>query len=202
MFEQALDRSVTIDQAAEVFVGGRNRRGAVRAGRDQPHKLRIANVRTHRQPPMAIQHKTARGNSLSLSSLSNAWHRALSLSLLVLTFLLIPGKAVWSQSHARLSDKLQEHVASKSKASLDVIVRGTAEEIDAIAARQHLTIMKRLDNGAVFQANAAEIDALSSEPSIDHLSRDVQVTSFMAVTDPAIGADQVWAGGAAADGIE
>jgi hypothetical protein len=46
----------------------------------------------------------------------------------------------------------------------------------------------------VFHVNAAELDALTNKPSRAYLSRDVQVTSFMAVTDPAIGADKVWAG--------
>ena len=91
-------------------------------------------------------------------------------------------------------------MASKSTAPVDVIVHGTADEIDALAARHGLTIRKRLDDGAVFRANAAQLDALSSE-SLSYLSRDVEVTSFMAVTDPAIGADQVWAGVAGLPGF-
>src|ERR1700730_16104382 len=113
--------------------------------------------------------------NLPCHRVSCRWQRSLALSLLALTVLLIPGKAVWAQSHARISNSVQQYVASKSKTPIDVIVRGTAEDIDAIAARQHLTIKKRLVDGAVFQANAAEIDALSSESSIDHVSRDVQV---------------------------
>jgi hypothetical protein len=109
---------------------------------------------------------------------------------------LLPGKAVWAQAHARLSPSLQALVASKSNigvgAGVDVIVHGTAAEMGALAARRGLTMTKRLDDGAVFHANAAQIDALSQDT--DYVARDVDVTSFMAVTDPAIGADQVWAG--------
>jgi hypothetical protein len=45
---------------------------------------------------------------------------------LALTVLLIPGKAVWAQSHARLSSSVQQHLASGSKTPIDVSVRGTA----------------------------------------------------------------------------
>src|SRR6185436_187113 len=83
--------------------------------------------------------------------------------------------------------------------TIDVIVHGSADEIDALAARQHLKIWKRMSDGAVFQASAAEVDALSQD--VDHLSRDVEVSSFMAVTDAAIGADQVWAGVAGLPGF-
>jgi hypothetical protein len=113
---------------------------------------------------------------------------------IALVTVLVPGKAVWGQAHAWLAPNVERHVQSRSTTPVDVIVRGTLEEIDAIAGRQHFTINKRLDESAVFQVNAVELDALSNEPPLAYLSRNVQVTSFMAVTDPAIGADQVWAG--------
>ena len=40
--------------------------------------------------------------------------------------------------------------------------------------------------------NGAGVEALSAD--VDHLSRDVEVTPFMATTNAAIGADQVHAG--------
>ena len=101
---------------------------------------------------------------------------------------------IWAepQRQAQLSDSLRKHVASKSTQKIDVIVHGTADEIDALAAQHHLTIKKRLAEGAVFQATGAEVEALGRD--VDHLSRDVEVSSFMAITDAAIGADQVHAG--------
>ncbi len=62
----------------------------------------------------------------------------------------------------------------------------------ALAARHGLRIKKTLIEGAVLQANGAGVEALAAE--VDHLSRDVEVTSFMSVTNAAIGADQVQAG--------
>src|SRR3954471_17717973 len=111
-------------------------------------------------------------------------------ALFVLCFA-VQGKAVWGQPHARLSPGVQKHAASGSIAPLDVIVSGTAAQIDSIAARHGLTIKKRLDEGAVFRASGAQLNALSADPVIAYVARDVAVTSFMAVTDPAIGADQV-----------
>ena len=51
----------------------------------------------------------------------------------------------------------------------------------AIAARHGLRIKKTLSEGAVLQANAAGIEALAAD--VDHLSRDVEVTSFMSVIE-------------------
>jgi subtilisin family serine protease len=112
---------------------------------------------------------------------------------------LLSSAPLWAQPRARLSESLQKHVASKSAAQVDVIVHGTADEIDALAARRRLTIKKRLADGAVLQASAADIESLSAE--VDHLSRDVEVTSFMSVTNVAIGADQAWAGVAGRPGV-
>ena len=99
--------------------------------------------------------------------------------LMVITLLAVA--PVWAQTEARLPDSLRRLVATNSKQKIDVIVHGTADEIDAIAARQHLTIKKRMAGGAVFQANGAQIEALSQD--VVHLSRDVEVSSFMAVTN-------------------
>jgi hypothetical protein len=146
---------------------------------------------------MAIRYKSVWGSKGARSGPC----RATCIAAIALVITVLPGKAVWAQGGARLALSLQHHVDSRSKTPVAVIVRGSPDEIDAIAARQHLSIKKRLDEGAVFQVNAAELDALTNEPSVTYISRDIQVTSFMAVTDPAIGADQVWAGVAGRPGF-
>ncbi|HET9467129.1 MAG TPA: S8 family serine peptidase, partial [Vicinamibacterales bacterium] len=115
------------------------------------------------------------------------WHMVLTLSL---AFLLSTYAPLWAE--ARLSESLRKHVASKSAQPVDVIVHGTADEIRAIAARHGLRVTKVLAEGAVLQTSAAQLEALSAD--VDHLSRDVEVTSFMSVSNAAIGADQVQAG--------
>ena len=104
--------------------------------------------------------------------------------------LLFAAAPVWAQ--ARLPESLRKHVESKSARPVDVIVHGSPDEVRALAARHGLRVKKTLSEGAVFEANAAGVEALAAD--VDHLSRDVEVTSFMAVTNAAIGADQVQAG--------
>ena len=75
---------------------------------------------------------------------------------------------------------------------MDVIVHGSPDEVRVIAARHGLRVKKTFGEGAVLEASAAGIELLSAD--VDHLSRDVDVTPFMAVSNAAIGADQVQAG--------
>src|SRR4051812_37401407 len=110
----------------------------------------------------------------------------------ITTITLLTFAPALAQCEPRLSNSLSAHVASRSRERISVIVHGTADDVTALAARLHLNIKKRMADGAVVEANSSEIEALAKE--VHHLSRDVEVSSFMAVTDPAIGADQVHAG--------
>ena len=126
---------------------------------------------------MAQQRKTVCGKTVCLN---------------LVAFVLLTSAPLWAGERARLPESLQKHVASSSTQTVDVIVHGSTDEVNAIAARHGLRIKKRLSEGAVLSANAAQISSLSAD--VDHLSRDVDVKSFMSVTNPAIGADQVQAG--------
>jgi serine protease AprX len=151
---------------------------------------------------MAIQRKTVWGGPPSnLHRRSEAVRRAgpFGPAVLGLAITILSITPLWAQSGARLSDSLRKHVASKSTAPVDVIVHGSAAEIEALAARHGVAIKKRLDDGGVLRVSAAQIDALGA--AVDHLSRDATVSSFMSVTNSAIGADQVWAGIAGLPGI-
>ena len=75
-----------------------------------------------------------------------------------------------------------------------MIVTGDRARVEAIAARHGVTPKRRLGAGAVFRLTREQLDAFSEDPEVDHLSGDVAVYSTMAVTNEAIGADQVWAG--------
>src|SRR5438105_2561517 len=97
-----------------------------------------------------------------------------------LAILVLPTNAVWAQPHARVSAGLQQHLAANQTGTVDVIVRGASADIDAIAARQHLRIRKRLEDGAVLQASGAQLGALSSGASLDLIAGDVNVSSFLA----------------------
>jgi serine protease AprX len=99
----------------------------------------------------------------------------------------------FAEHRARLSADLASHLTAGSP-SIDVIVEGDAATVDAIASRYNLVVKKRMKSGAVLRGNAGQLDALQRDADFDHLSGDVPIRSSMAVTNVAIGADQVWAG--------
>ena len=95
---------------------------------------------------------------------------------------------------AHLSDDLLRHIERKSPARARVLVHGDAATIDALAARYHLQVVRRLEHAAVVAANSAEIDALGSDGAVDHLSGDIPVKTWMSVSNQSTAADQVRAG--------
>ena len=99
---------------------------------------------------------------------------------------------------ARLSRDLVERLGSVRERAVRVIVSGDDEGIDRLAARHGARVAKRLDGGAVLELAERTLDALSEDPEVAHLSGDVPVRRLMSVTTAAIGADQVWDGGALA----
>ncbi len=133
---------------------------------------------------MALQQKTVWGDAVRRPA-----GAAVGLAVASALILSAPPPA---SAQARLPESLKRLVRAQSTQSVDLIVHGSADEIAAIAARHGLRVRKRLSEGAVLQADGAQIGSLSAE--VDHLSRDVEVSSFMSVTDAAIGADQVQAG--------
>jgi serine protease AprX len=96
--------------------------------------------------------------------------------------------------HALLSLDLLQHVERKTPARARVFVHGDAVTIDALAARYHLQVLRRLEHGAVLAANSAELDALGSDVAVDHLSGDVPVKTWMSISNQSTAADQVRAG--------
>jgi serine protease AprX len=93
---------------------------------------------------------------------------------------------------ARLGADLEKKLAQGDQA-IDVIVHGSRNEVDALARRYNLTVRKYLKSGAVLSVTAGQLDALSHDDSVDHLSADAPVNSSSLTTD-SIGADQVWNG--------
>ncbi len=99
-----------------------------------------------------------------------------------------------AQYRAHLSDDLVAHQARHTSVRARVIVHGTADEVDAMAARHHLVVLRRLDNAAVLSANSSELTELAADPAVDHLSEDGPVHVSMSVTDLSTAANQVRAG--------
>jgi serine protease AprX len=103
-------------------------------------------------------------------------------------------KGANAEHRAHLSGDLVVHQARHTLARARVIVHGTAAEIDALASRHHLRVLRRLADGAVVSANSSELSALAADAGIDHLSGDVPVHNWMSVSNGAMAADQTRAG--------
>jgi serine protease AprX len=95
---------------------------------------------------------------------------------------------------ARLSRDLADALQAQRGEARDVILQADQATVTAVAARHGATIKKWLATGAVLSVSGASLDAMSNDAAVDHLSGDTMVRSMMAVTEPAIGADQVRAG--------
>jgi subtilisin family serine protease len=99
-----------------------------------------------------------------------------------------------AQGHrARLSADLADSLADQSQA-IDLIVHGTRDEVDALAAKYNVVVRKYLKSGAVLTVNAGQLDAIAQDDAVDHLSGDTIIRSKAEVTAETIGADQLWAG--------
>jgi serine protease AprX len=98
-----------------------------------------------------------------------------------------------AEHRARLSEDLSDHLAVGSQ-SIDVIVHGDEATVNALASRYNVVVKRRLKSGAVLHVNAGQLDALSRDEDVDHLSGDVKIRPSD-VTTQSIGADQLWDGG-------
>src|SRR5215471_19341542 len=108
-------------------------------------------------------------------------------------WLLLAAAPAAAAHQARLSADLTDHLSAGSQA-IRVIVHGTRAEVDALAARYNLQIVKYMQSGAVFLVNAGQLDALRQDDTQDHLSGDIRIRSSVAAGDvQSIGADQAWA---------
>ncbi len=94
---------------------------------------------------------------------------------------------------ARLSADLAGHVSTGS-AGVDVIVHGTAAEVEALAARYNVRIKRQLRSGAVLRVTGGQLAAIQDDGAQEHISSDTPIRSSADVTAETIGADRVWEG--------
>ena len=95
---------------------------------------------------------------------------------------------------AHLSADLTRHQARKTTARQRVIVHGTRPELDLLASRHRLYVVKRMRGAAVVLVNSAELGDLSRD--VDQLSGDLRVQSSTVISDASTAADQTRAGNA------
>ena len=93
------------------------------------------------------------------------------------------------EHRAHLSLDMARHEARHTNAKARVIVRGSDATLDALAAKHHLHIVRRLSGTAVLLANSSEIAALAADTAVDNLSGDAPVQPWMTVSNQATAAD-------------
>ena len=106
-----------------------------------------------------------------------------------------------AEHRALLSSDLLAHQAKHTKAKARVIVRGTDVELDALAYRHKLQIVRRLEGAAVLFANSDEVSRLAADSGVNLLSGDAEVRTSMSVSVKATAADQTWSGSSGLLGI-
>src|ERR1044072_5276374 len=87
---------------------------------------------------------------------------AIVLALVTASALTLRGSA--AEHRALLSSDLFAHQAKHTKARARVIARGTDAEVDALAYRHKLQIVRRLEGAAVLFANSDEVSKLAAAP--------------------------------------
>jgi subtilisin family serine protease len=115
-------------------------------------------------------------------------------ALVLLALSLAPTGVLAGPHRARVSKDLADHLKAATGAPVDVIVDGTPEDIRRLAARHGARVKKALARGAVLEITGGQLDAITRDPGVRHVSGDVKVHGTMAVTTQSTGADQVWAG--------
>jgi len=93
---------------------------------------------------------------------------AINIRRLVIGFIatsLLAATPALAQERVNLSRSLTDFVARSQSGTKPVIVEGPQAEIDRLASDYGLTIQKRLPSGAVFTANAGQIERLGRVPS-------------------------------------
>jgi subtilisin family serine protease len=111
-------------------------------------------------------------------------------------------RAAEGDTRAHLSADLIGYQASNATARTRVIVHGTHLDIDLLAARHRLRVVKRMRGGAaVVLVNSAELNDLSRDGAVDRLSGDLPVHGSTAISDASTAADQTRAGNAPWPGL-
>jgi serine protease AprX len=106
----------------------------------------------------------------------------------------MPANVATAPRRAPLSLDLQLHQKKRPRTAARVIVHGDPAALRAMASRHRVRLLRVLDNEAVVEATAEQIDALAADPAAEHLSGDVPVHSAMTVSNKSTAADQVRSG--------
>jgi serine protease AprX len=119
--------------------------------------------------------------------------------IVMLAILLWPLLAGAAPHHARVSPDIAQRLQNGDNTDTAVIVTGTRERIEAVVERHGLRVRKWLKTGAAIDVPPGFLERVVADEDVDQLSGNLPVMAHMAVTNVAIGADQLhqdgWAPG-------
>ena len=97
-----------------------------------------------------------------------------------------------ADAQARLSSELANKIAAAVRGSINVIVQAPQSEIDRLSRTYGVRVVKRLGLGAVLAGTTKQLNAVAGDANVGALATDDIVTSTMALTPAATGANQLW----------
>ncbi len=121
-----------------------------------------------------------------------ASRRFIALALVLVSAVSLRGSGAEHRAH--LSGDLLAFKARHTAGRVRVIVQGSQDDINALAARHHLRVVRYLAHSAVLAASSAEVLELAADHAAAALSGDVPVTNGMSVSNQSTAATQTRAG--------
>jgi serine protease AprX len=120
------------------------------------------------------------------------WTRVVALTIALIATVL--GSKGSAGHRAHLSDDLLRLEAVRSAQKTRVIVHGSRTDIETLARRHGVGIVRWLSDGAVVAANGNDLNRLAADDFIQHLSGDPIVRTAMSISNKSTGAAQTRAG--------
>ena len=186
-FLPRLGRSVSIEQAASLLgVSRRTIYNRIRAG----HLQTVRTLGTSQR----VLVDSLRACAMEPPEYGSAIRTMGNMATMVLAAVMIFSAALVEAGPRRASVSRRVTDELSTKATADVIVHGDAVAVQGLARRHGVRIKKYLTSGAVLETDAAGLESLAGDPTVDHVASDGLVQASMAVSTESIGADQVWAG--------
>jgi hypothetical protein len=119
-------------------------------------------------------------NDLTPRRSSRAW--AALLGMVLGLSLVAPVSATAPRHQARMSSELSAKLNRSDAELLRVVLTAPQAEVDRLAKKYGVAVLRRLFSGAVFIGTPAQFETLAADRNVFSLEEDLRVFSTMAVT--------------------